>query len=74
LLFKNYLKKNRWTYGELAKEIGVSRVTIASWDKGVTVPNLYQTKQLIELLGINFEDLFIGEKNERQNYKELRGL
>ena len=67
MLFKNYLKKNRWTYGELAKEIGVNRITISSWDKGETTPNLYQAKKLVELLGINLEDLFIGEKDERQN-------
>ena len=65
MLFKEYLKKNRWNYGSLAKELGVSRVTIASWDKGDTSPNLQQTKKLIDLLDIEFEDLFErGEKNE----------
>ena len=65
MLFREYLKKNRWNYGSLAKEIGVSRVTIASWDKGATSPSLQQAKQLVDLLGIEFNDLFErGENNE----------
>lgn len=68
MLFKEYLKKNRWNYGSLAKEIGVSRITIASWDKGATSPSLQQAKKLIELLGIEFNDLFErGENNESSN-------
>jgi transcriptional regulator with XRE-family HTH domain len=65
MLFKNYLKKNRWTYGSLAKEMNVSRVTIANWDKGTTSPTLEQTKKLVDLLGIEFIELLErGEKND----------
>ena len=74
MLFKHYLEKNRWNYGSLAKALNVSRITIASWDKGTTAPSVYQAKKLTELLGVKLEDLFQrGENNETFDTEHSKG-
>ena len=58
LLFKEFMKERRYNYGTLAEAIGVSRITVANWDKGVTSPNLNQVEQLCHLLDIEAIKLF----------------
>jgi DNA-binding XRE family transcriptional regulator len=52
-LFKQYLKQNRHTYNTVAQELGVSRVTVANWDKGVTSPSLYYADKISKLLDVS---------------------
>lgn len=58
MLFKDLMAKNRWNYTTLAKELGVSRLTIANWDSGVTSPSLFYADQLCKLLGIDVTEIF----------------
>lgn len=68
VLFKNYMKLNRWNYGTLAKELGVNRITVSNWDNNVTAPNVYQAKQLADLLGIKLDDIL-----EQKPIEQIRG-
>lgn len=59
MLFKQYMKKNRWSYLSLAEALKVSRLTIANWDKGVTSPNLKQVELLCNLLEVEPKELML---------------
>jgi ribosome-binding protein aMBF1 (putative translation factor) len=63
MLFKDYMKANRWNYGTLAKELNVNRITIANWDNRVTAPTVYQAKKLADLLGVKLDEL-LEEENK----------
>ena len=75
MLFKQYMKVNRWSYLTLAEALNVSRLTIANWDKGVTSPNLGQVELLCKLLEVEPKELIINfiemRKREQQNGKQL---
>lgn len=44
------LLKNGWSYGKLAKELGVSKTTIRRWHKGEAKPQLFEHYQRINSL------------------------
>lgn len=46
---------------DLAEKIGVSRVTIINWEKGVTTPNRNEIDQLSEVLGVDLTKFFLQE-------------
>jgi transcriptional regulator with XRE-family HTH domain len=75
MLFKQYMKVNRWSYLTLAEALNVSRLTIANWDKGVTSPNLGQVELLCKLLEVEPKELIINfiemREREQQNGKQL---
>ena len=58
MLFKHYMSKHRWNYNTLSEALGVSRVTIANWDKGNTSPNMKQFQKLCRLLDVSPNDLY----------------
>ena len=68
MLFKDYMKLNRWNYGTLAEELGVNRITISNWDNNVTAPSVYQAKRLADLLGIKLDDLL-----EKKTINQIKG-
>lgn len=71
MLFKQYMKTNRWSYLSLAEALNVSRLTIANWDKGVTSPNLRQVEMLCNLLEVEPKELILNfmdmKEREQQN-------
>ena len=71
MLFKDLMAKNRWNYTTLAKELGVSRLTIANWDSGVTSPSLFYADQLCKLLEIDVTEIF---KRAEQLKEKNNGL
>jgi transcriptional regulator with XRE-family HTH domain len=44
----------------LATAVGVTTMTLASWEKGKTEPRVGQLRQLAELLGVSVTDLIEG--------------
>jgi transcriptional regulator with XRE-family HTH domain len=62
VLFKDYMKLNRWNYGTLAAELGVSRITVSNWDNKVTAPSVYQAKRLADLLGVKLDEILENNK------------
>lgn len=50
---------------ELAKAVGVSRVSVARWENGWVIPTLFYAKRLAEVFGITVEELMMGEQSNK---------
>ena len=50
-------KAKKITRDELAKQLGVSNVTIWAWETGRTLPNANDLYQMSKILGVRMEDL-----------------
>ena len=48
------------TQADFARMIGVTRPTVISWERGITVPVLYTLRRLAETLGVTLEWLMEG--------------
>lgn len=48
------------TQADFARLVGVTRPTVISWERGITVPVLYTLKRLAETLGVTLEYLMEG--------------
>ena len=57
---KTMRKRRGFTQSELACAVGVTRPTIISWERGVTVPVLYTLRRLSETLGVTLKWLMEG--------------
>jgi DNA-binding XRE family transcriptional regulator len=44
----------------LAKRMGVTRQTLAAWEKGTSQPTITQAVKLAQLLGVSVDDLGYG--------------
>lgn len=57
----NRIKKARLmkgvTQSELAKEIGVSSVTVSKWENGLMSPTVTRLKTVADVLGVRVEEL-----------------
>lgn len=53
-------KRRRLTQSGLADLVGVTRHTVISWERGVTVPVLYTLKRLSDTLGVTLDWLMEG--------------
>lgn len=51
------------TQEELARAVGVDRVTVANWESGKTEPKLSQAHKIANLCGVKI-DMIGGNKNE----------
>ena len=49
------------TQKEVAEKMGVSKVTIISWEKGKTLPNIATARKLAELYEIPLDNIFLGD-------------
>lgn len=45
------------TQEELARAVGVDRVTVANWESGKTEPKLSKARKIAELCGAKLEDV-----------------
>ena len=52
------------TQEELARAVGVDRVTVANWESGKTEPKLSQARKIANLCGAKIENMIGGNKNE----------
>lgn len=57
---KTMRKRCGFTQSELACAVGVTRPTVISWERGVTVPVLYTLKRLSAVLDVTLEWLMEG--------------
>lgn len=51
------------TQKELAKELGISNVTVVNWEKGVTEPTLSQLRKISQLSGIPMDFIYVTDKS-----------
>jgi len=61
------MKKQRHNYGTMAEALGVTRLTISNWDKGITSPSIKQAVQICDLLEIKLIDLLKNVKKDKED-------
>lgn len=54
---KNLRKANQMTQEEVAEKINVSRQTIAKWENGESLPDIYSSSAIAELFQVTVDDL-----------------
>ena len=63
-------KREKLSQEEIAEKINVSRQTISNWETGQTVPDLYQAKELANILNISIDEL-VENNDDREEKEEL---
>ena len=58
----NYLTISKKSQIEVANEIGISKSTLISWEKGRTSPDVLQTKKLCKIYGMSMDDIFFAKQ------------
>lgn len=53
-------KRRGLTQADFARLVGVTRPTVISWERGITVPVLYTLRRLAAVLGVTLEYLMEG--------------
>ena len=54
---QRFRKEARMSQEELAEKVGVSRQTVAKWENGTTVPDIYACMAMAEIFGISLDGL-----------------
>ena len=49
-------KDNLWTQKDLADRVGLKKNTIASWEQGLSTPDIDTIVKLMELFDMNFNE------------------
>ena len=60
-----YIKRSGYSQAEIARMLKVSKPTVTNWMKGVNSPNIELLKELCEILGITFTEMF--EERTKEN-------
>ena len=47
---------------KVANEMGISKSTLISWEKGRTSPDVLQTKKLCKIYGMSIDDIFFARQ------------
>ena len=55
---KYYLERSPYTQAEIARALGVSKMSVTKWMKGDNSPNIELLEPLCKLLNINITDVF----------------
>lgn len=64
---KTLRNSNRWSQEMLARKLKVSRSTIASWESGVTEPNIMRLIQLSQLFKTSIDEIVNNTKSDMKN-------
>lgn len=60
---QHYRKEAHLSQEELAERIGVSRQTVAKWENGTTVPDIYACMSMADVFEISLNALAMEEKH-----------
>lgn len=64
-VLRNHRKEMKLTQDEIAEKIGVSRQSVAKWESGQSVPDIFNCQALCRLFNIRIDDLLQSDyKNE----------
>lgn len=59
-IYLNAVRTNaQMTQEEWAEKLGVTKQTVANWEKGLTVPKLDTVKKMSEMSGVPVECIFL---------------
>jgi transcriptional regulator with XRE-family HTH domain len=71
-------KRRRWSQGELAKRLGITRERVGNWERGDHAPPLEALAALGEVLRVPLDELVTGKKKGRwlseEERKQVAGL
>ena len=68
---KSIREKEGLTQDDLARELFVSRTTVAKWETGKCLPNIYTLRMISEKYGISLDKL-IHDEDESMFYKRRK--
>ena len=60
---QRFRKEARMSQEELAEKVGVSRQTVAKWENGTTVPDIYACMAMSEIFGISLDGLAMAKQH-----------
>lgn len=60
---QRFRKEARLSQEELAEKVGVSRQTVAKWENGTTVPDIYTCMKMADVFGISLDALAFEKKH-----------
>lgn len=52
-----YRKIKKLPQKQVAKQLGISKATLSSWETGKSLPNIKQLYKMSKILGVSMEDL-----------------
>lgn len=61
-----YREQKGYTQSEIAEKLLITQQTVSSWERGRTVPKLYQMKKLSNVLETDINELFYEEFNNKR--------
>lgn len=65
-------KRRRWSQGELARRLGVTRERVGNWERGDHAPPLEALAALGEVLRVSLDELVSGKRRGRWLSEEER--
>src|SRR5699024_5484531 len=66
-------KKNKLSQEQLAEKVNVSRQTVAKWESGEALPDIYKCKALSEIFQVSVEQMYKNMSEEEANHLDHKG-
>ncbi len=66
-------KKQKWSQEQLAEKVNVSRQTVAKWENGEAVPDIYKCQILADLFQVSLDQLSRDMSEEEVNQLGPKG-
>ncbi len=70
-VLKNLRKANHISQEYLSSELNVSRQTIAKWEKGESVPDIYSLQKLCQIYNVSIDEVLNSDKVDAKYAKPL---
>ena len=64
-------KKQNLTQEQLAEQLNISKNAVSKWERGLNLPDVSIMQDLCKIIGITLNELFIGEKINDDEYKQV---
>lgn len=68
-VLKNLRTINKLTQEDLADSLNVTRQTIAKWEKGEAVPDIFALKKMCEMYQVSIDDLLESDKKDAKSIR-----
>jgi len=64
-------KETNLTQEQLAEKLNISKNAVSKWERGLNLPDVSIMQDLCRILNITLNELFVGEKIQEEEYKEI---
>jgi HSP20 family protein len=71
---KNLREEKNLTQEELAEQLGISRQSIISVERGKNLPSLPLALRIAEIFDRSFDELFFGKQNKKNNFEGVKTM